>query len=497
MHSRPRPRCLRATAPFAALDRGLAGTRLLLRSHGSSTKSCIHTRRVYFLLEAEPVWIAVSPAQILSWAVKKMAHFTCTRSPRATIFLHTMIRHKVLFTSTLLALVVSHSVIAQETKKYNGFWSGKYTCSENISADAKAKPAYASNIIFNVDNSKGTAKTSSKQTVEKFNLTISSTASVAIESNGNSTNDPARRWSIRAYGSVVGNKLKADGSMYGSDGAVVREKCTFLLANDEMTFTPVVEKAPKAPPAKAAEPASPPASTPKAVTTPAPTPVAATPTAPARTAAIANVAPPAAGQSTQIKKVTTNSLDSQKKTSPNDVWINFNPAVTVQERQFCRVVENFRTEYAVAGTTRNQIKLNETLRGLTQSLNSLLPDGKFQGWVMRTVGISQAKDGSAEVLLELPCGVYVGSNTCDADPKNFYGTAPEGSRIYSELAKMTVGDFALVSGQFVYADETAFNKDRSVASFKYMKTADHCKAKSLVANADFFGLKLEVLSTIK
>lgn len=399
-----------------------------------------------------------------------------------------MIRHKVLFTGTLLVLLVSSTAIAQDAKKYNGFWSGKYTCSENIAAGAKTKPAYSSNIIFNVDNSKGTAKIDSKQAVEKFNLTISNTASVAIESNGIWINDPARKWSIRAYGSVNGNKLKADGSMYGSDGATVREKCTFLLANDEMTFTPAVEKTSKAPA---------PTSTPKAVTTPAPTPVAATSAAPARAAAIANVAPPATGQSTQLKKVTTNPVDSQKKTSANDVWINFNPAVTVQERQFCRVVENFRTEYAVAETTHNQIKLNETLRGLTQSLNSLLPDGKFQGWVMRAVGISQAKDGSAEVLLELPCGVYVGSNTCDADPRNFYGTAPEGSRIYSELAKMTVGDFALVSGQFVYADEKAFNKDRSVASFKYMKTGDHCKAKSLVASADFFGLKLEVLSTIK
>lgn len=408
-----------------------------------------------------------------------------------------MTRHKVLFTSMLLVLAVSHTAIAQDAKKYNGFWSGKYTCSEHISAAVKPKPAYSSNVIFNVDNSKGTAKIDNKQTAEKFKLTISSTASVAIESNGYWINDPARKWSIRAYGNVNGNKLKADGAMYGSDGAVVREKCTFLLANDEMTFAPVADKVSKAPSAKAVESAPAPTNASKPVTTPAPSPVPATNTAPARTAAIANVAPPAVGQSTQFKKVTTNPVDSQKKTSPNDVWINFNPSVTVQERQFCRVVENFRTEYAVAETTHNQIKLNETLRGLAQSLNSLLPDGKFQGWVMRSVGISQAKDGSAEVLLELPCGVYVGSNTCDADPKNFYGTAPEGSRIYSELAKMTVGDFALVSGQFVYADEKAFNKDRSVASFKYMKTGDHCKSKSMVANADFFGLKLEVLSTIK
>ena len=116
---------------------------------------------------------------------------------------------------------------------------------------------------------------------------------------------------------------------------------------------------------------------------------------------------------------------------------------------------------------------------------------------MRTVYVSQASNGDAEVLLELPCNVYVGSNACDMNPKNFYGTAPEGSRIYTELAKMTVGDFALTSGKFVYADAKAFDKNRSVASFGYMKTANHCTAKSIASDSDFFGLNLEVISTIK
>jgi len=99
--------------------------------------------------------------------------------------------------------------------------------------------------------------------------------------------------------------------------------------------------------------------------------------------------------------------------------------------------------------------------------------------------------------MELPCNVYVGSNACDANPQNFYGTAPEGSRIYSELAKMTVGDFALTSGQFVYVDNKAYDKNRSVASFRFLKTASHCKAKEMPADSDFFGLNLEVISTIK
>jgi hypothetical protein len=260
----------------------------------------------------------------------------------------------------------------------------------------------------------------------------------------------------------------------------MRNKCEFVLNRE--VFEPQNQLAQR----------------PSATSAPAPTVVAATSVAPARTAAIANVSPtPVVVQSLPFNKVTTNPVDAQIKTHPNEVWISFNPSITVQERQFCRIVDNFRTELAVAESTRNQIKVNETLRGFNQSMTSLLPDGKIQGWVMRTVSISQANDGAAEVILELPCNVYVGSNTCDTDPRNFYGTAPEGSRIYTELAKMTVGDFALVSGGFVYADEKVFNKIRSVASFKYMKSGAHCKAQTMTANADFFGLKLDVLSAIK
>jgi hypothetical protein len=233
-----------------------------------------------------------------------------------------------------------------------------------------------------------------------------------------------------------------------------------------------------------------------------PVPVPATLNAPARAAAIANVqvaTQAAVGQSIpgQPTQLTANPIDLQKKTSSNDVWVSFNPSITVQERQFCRIIENFRTENAIAQQSRNQIKVNETFRNLSQSLNSLLPDGKFQGWIMRTVYVSQASDGSAEVLMELPCTVYVGSNACDANPQNFYGTAPEGSRIYTELAKMTVGDFALTSGQFVYVDDKAYDKNRSVASFRFLKTASHCRAKEMPADSDFFGLKLDVISTIK
>jgi hypothetical protein len=223
---------------------------------------------------------------------------------------------------------------------------------------------------------------------------------------------------------------------------------------------------------------------------------------PERTAAIGNVqtgtaATVGSNLRAQPVQVTTNAIDLQKKTNPNEVWISFNPSISVQQRQFCRIIENFRTENAAAQQTQNQIKINQTFKNLVQSLVSLLPDGKFQGWVMRTVYVSQASNGDAEVLLELPCNVFVGSNACDASPNNFYGTAPENSRIYTELAKMTVGDFAITSGKFVYADERAFDKNRSVASFGYMKASNHCRAKTIASDSDFFGLALDTISTIK
>lgn len=189
-------------------------------------------------------------------------------------------------------------------------------------------------------------------------------------------------------------------------------------------------------------------------------------------------------------QTTPNPIDVKKRSSTNEVWISFNPSVTVAERQFCRIVENFRTENLIANQARNQIKINETYKNLAQSLNSLLPDGKFQGWIMRSVYVSQASDGSAELLMELPCNVYVGSNACDLNPKNYFGTAPEGSRIYTELAKMTLGDFVIASGTFAYPDSKVFDKGRSVASYGYLKSTSHCHADQMSNDADFFGLKL-------
>jgi hypothetical protein len=64
--------------------------------------------------------------------------------------------------------------------------------------------------------------------------------------------------------------------------------------------------------------------------TPMPAPVPATSNQPARNAAIGNVQPTVPSvqvQNNQATKLTTNPIDTQKKTSGNEVWVSFNPSI--------------------------------------------------------------------------------------------------------------------------------------------------------------------------
>jgi hypothetical protein len=432
------------------------------------------------------------------------------------------------------AITLQFDVHAQAADTlYDGMWIGQIACSEGVAGRTLRAGPFNAKISFFVTYNKGYARFDTPKKIEQYNLAIGPNSKVVIDAFGARKDNTNHGWMLKAEGSLAGNAVSATGAMMSADGKVrIRNVCTFTLQNKEVenrlaaskkeqeeAAARKLEQAGATKAAQIQEPVQPkPASqemqdgkksrgknagavalkNTEAVTTAAPKPVPATASTPARTAAIANVDVPKGSSDPSLPtKVTTNPIDKIRKTGSNEVWISFNPSITVQERQFCRIIENYRAEYAAAQASNNQIKVNESVKNMAQAINSLLPDGKIQGWVMRGISIAQSSDGSADVLFELPCKVYVGSNTCDSNPKNFYGTVPEGSRVYTELSKMTVNDFALVSGQFVYADEKVFDKNRSVASYGYMKTAAHCKAKAMQNNADFFGVKVDTLSTIK
>ena len=186
-------------------------------------------------------------------------------------------------------------------------------------------------------------------------------------------------------------------------------------------------------------------------------------------------------------------------TGTAETWATYMSGVPFQQNQFCRIIQNWREELSLAQQQKNQIKENIAHRTREQRLTALMPDATFQNWIVRSVSVKQAKDGSAAVLFELPCDVVIGSHACGMTPKTFVGTIPENSRLYSELVSISVGDFLGVSGTFSFIDEkAAFKKDRSVASFTTMKAGTHCDAKDVAKpESEFYASQILTLSTLK
>jgi hypothetical protein len=202
-----------------------------------------------------------------------------------------------------------------------------------------------------------------------------------------------------------------------------------------------------------------------------------------------------------IKKRTTTLQEgySQNKTGTANGWATYRSAVPFQQNQFCRLVENFRDEIESARNSRNQIKENMAYKNRELRLNALLPNGNFSNWIVRSLSVMQALDGSAAVLFEMPCDVVVGSYACGNNTNEFIGTIAENSMQYTELAQINVGDFIGVSGSFDFGkDATAFDGKRSVASYKNMPIGSHCKGSSMgLKGSEFFAVKTDFLSVLK
>jgi len=202
-----------------------------------------------------------------------------------------------------------------------------------------------------------------------------------------------------------------------------------------------------------------------------------------------------------IKKRTTTLQEgySQNKTGTANGWATYKSAVPFQQNQFCRLVENFRDEIESARNSRNQIKENMAYKNRELRLNALLPNGNFSNWIVRSLSVMQALDGSAAVLFEMPCDVVVGSYACGNNTNEFIGTIAENSMQYTELAQINVGDFIGVSGSFDFGkDATAFDGKRSVASYKNMPIGSHCKGSSMgLKGGEFFAVKTNFLSVLK
>jgi hypothetical protein len=205
--------------------------------------------------------------------------------------------------------------------------------------------------------------------------------------------------------------------------------------------------------------------------------------------AATTVAPVAVADNTTTVNITVNQqLENLPPTERREEWVPWMSRYPVSQQQFCAVMQHFTADLAQARRNRNQIRENELYRQRRHDLANLLPNGVFHDWVLRAVEVKQAVDGSAAIVVQPPCLVLLGSNSCDEDPSNFEGTIPEGSPLYREFAKLNHRDFALVSGEILAIKEPPAG---SVAGYRSFPAGQHCSRTEAAKQQELFVTEIE------
>lgn len=155
-------------------------------------------------------------------------------------------------------------------------------------------------------------------------------------------------------------------------------------------------------------------------------------------------------------------------------WILRSPSIPVQQQQFCRVIDKFYDDLAAVYKTRNEIKKNAVYRDRQQDVAALLPNGSFDNWLVRLVEVTQAKDGSAAVMLQLPCRAMSGSDTCAKDPSKPQAAIGVNSVAFRELQRTDTGSFVVISGRLLFAAMDTSQK--ALPSYATYEPGSHCTA---------------------
>jgi hypothetical protein len=181
-------------------------------------------------------------------------------------------------------------------------------------------------------------------------------------------------------------------------------------------------------------------------------------------------------QSAEIKRLTNELAVAKVKSKNSEIndssfmetlseeWRPIIVDMPLTERLFCDLYHDFRIKKDQAIKSNNQIRVNLVHRSFQEDLDSLLPGGSLDQWIVKVLQVSQVEGGDAAIIAELPCDVLVGSGTMNTEEGSggelsWMATIPYSSRLYSELAKVSIGDFVNVSGTFVQIE--AFKSGRN------------------------------------
>ena len=169
----------------------------------------------------------------------------------------------------------------------------------------------------------------------------------------------------------------------------------------------------------------------------------------------------------------------------------------IQQRQFCNIASEFRHDLREATESANQIRINMTFRERQRSLDSLLPDGDFNNWLVRVVTVGQMPDGSARFVAELPCDALIGSGTIGEGPdEKWVATIDYDARAYRELAKVSRGDFIAIQGALLEVERFKPGQPESFYGVNQIGKNPHPEAVKLGLNGEVFIAEVSYLVSL-
>ena len=161
-------------------------------------------------------------------------------------------------------------------------------------------------------------------------------------------------------------------------------------------------------------------------------------------------------------------------------WKDAEKYIPIQQKQFCDLKNRFLSNLYNAYFSRNEIKINMVKKQRQEDLDALFPERNFNNWIVKVVSIKQVKspsfkdtDGDVAAVFELPCGTQIGSGEFSYDNGTRWGaTIDYGSREYREVAKLSTGDFAIISGNFVKLNDFLPNQKETFYASRPLTNAD-------------------------
>ena len=161
-------------------------------------------------------------------------------------------------------------------------------------------------------------------------------------------------------------------------------------------------------------------------------------------------------------------------------WSDAEKYIPIQQKQFCDLKNRFLSNLYNAYFSRNEIKINMVKKQRQEDLDALFPERNFNNWIVKVVSVKQVKspsykdtDGDVAAVFELPCGTQIGSGEFTYDKGTRWGaTIDYGSRQYREVAKLSTGEFAIISGNFVKLNDFLPDQRETFYASRPLTSAD-------------------------